>query len=138
MEEKDIQQGFERLSEMLSTEDGQKQISDIISALQGDGGEEESPLSGILSSLGMASDKEEKEEEKPPQSSGFDLDFKTLSKIKKLLSASGGKKSESTALLQSLKPFLRDERKEKVDNLIKILSYASVFKEFGGFMKGGD
>ncbi len=137
MEEKDIQQGFEKLSEMLSTEDGQKQISDIISALQGDGGEEESPLSGILSSLGMASS-EEKEEKKQPQNSGFDLDFATLSKVKKLLSASGGKKSESTALLQSLKPFLRDERKEKIDSLIKIMSYASVFKEFGGFMKGGD
>lgn len=135
MEEKDIQQGFEKLSEMLSTEDGQKQISDIISALQGDGDGEESPLSGILSSFGMG---EEKKEEKTTQNSGFDLDFATLSKIKKLLSASGGKKSESTVLLQSLKPFLRDERKEKIDNLIKIMSYASVFKEFGGFMKGGD
>lgn len=137
MEEKDIQQGFEKLSEMLSTEDGQKQISDIISALQGDGSEEESPLSGILSSLGMTGE-EEKKEEKKPQNSGFDLDLATLSKIKKLLSASGGEKSESTALLQSLKPFLRDERKEKINNLIKIMSYASVFKEFGGFMKGGD
>lgn len=134
MEEKDIQQGFEKLSEMLSTEDGQKQISDIISALQGDGGEE-SPLSGILSALGGG---EDGKEEKNAQNSGFDLDFATLSKVKKLLSASGGKKSESTALLQSLKPFLRDERKEKIDNLIKIMSYASVFKEFGGFMKGGD
>ena len=135
MEEKDIQQGFEKLSEMLSTEDGQKQISDIISALQGGGDGEENPLSSIFSSFGAG---EEKEEEKPPQNSGFDLDFATLSKVKKLLSVSGGKKSESTALLQSLKPFLRDERKEKIDNLIKIMSYASVFKEFGGFMKGGD
>ena len=131
----DLNEGFSKLSEMLSTEDGQKQISDIISALQGDGSEDNSPLSGILSSLGMG---DEKKQEEKPKTSGFDLDFETLGKIKKLLSAGSGKNNHNTALLQSIKPFLQDGRREKVDSLIKIMSYASVFKEFGGFTKGGE
>lgn len=132
----DLSEGFEKLSQMLSTEDGQKQISDIISALQGDGSEGESPLSGILSSLGMGDEK--KKEEKTSNNSGFDFDFESLGKIKKLLSAGNGKNNHNTALLQSIKPFLQDERREKVDGLIKIMSYASVFKEFGVFGKGGE
>lgn len=42
----------------------------------------------------------------------------------------------STKLLLSLKPYLRDEKKNKVDNYIKLLSIGKVMSNFSDF--GGD
>ena len=126
---------FEKLNEMLSSEDGQKQISDILSMFSASGEEADSTAES------SPKPPEQRTEEKNFQSSGFSsADFDMLSKAQKLLGAAGkgGKKDKNTAFLEALKPFLKKERQEKLDGAVKLIGAASMFKEFGGFFKGGD
>ena len=64
-------------------------------------------------------------------------DMETIMKIMKVMQASN-QDSPSKELLKSLKPFLKDSRKEKVDQYIKILGMTKVFEifnELGGNQK---
>lgn len=125
---------FDKLSEMLSSEDGQKQISDILSMFSGGGEENAGAQTQNTNEKGA-------DEKSSFQSSGFSsADFDMLSKAKKLLSASktGGKNNKNAAFLEALKPFLKNERQKKLDGAIKLIGAASLFKEFGVFTKGGD
>ena len=56
-------------------------------------------------------------------------DMETIMKIMKLMNASN-QDSPSKELLRSLKPFLNDSRKEKVDQYIKILGMTKIFEIF--------
>lgn len=130
-----LENAVQKLSEMLGTEDGQKQISDIISALTGNSDEEnqteEAASKGFeLSSLFNSQNKESSSQ------NGFSPDL--ITKAMKLMSHSTGQ-NQSTAFLKALKPYLHQSRRQKVDSAIKILSFADIFKELGGtFFKGGD
>ena len=128
-----LSNAFDKLGEMLSTEDGQKQISDILSMFSSAADE---------NNLDNEQKAEKHTEEKSSfQNSGFSsADFDMLNKAKKLLGASGigGKNDKNAAFLEAIKPFLKKERREKLDGAIKLISAASLFKEFGGFSKGGD
>ena len=133
-ENETLSSAFDKLSEMLSSEDGQKQISDILGMLQGAASDSDADAPEEIP--------EKKAEEKSSfQSSGFSsADFDMLKKAKKLLGASktGGKNDKNAAFLEALKPFLKNERRQKLDGAIKLIGAASLFKEFGGFTKGGD
>ena len=127
-ENADFSKAFDMLGEMLGSEDGQKQISDIISMLTGGGGESPPPAEqkssfkkGVSENTGISS-----------------ADFDMLKAAKKLMGASKGKKDKNTAFLEALKPFLHKERQKKLDSAVKLISAAALFKEFGGFFKGGD
>jgi len=131
-----LENAFQKLSEMLNTEDGQKQISDIISAITGNpdaenpSEETESDEKFDLSSLFNSTDNTGSSQ------NGFSPDL--ITKAMKLMSHSAGQ-NQSTAFLNALKPYLHKSRRQKVDSAIKILSFANIFKEFGGtFFKGGD
>lgn len=133
-ENKDLENAFDKLGEMLSTEEGQKQISDIIGMLSGESG---SPK-GEESSRPESADDAAKS---PQNASGFSsLNPDMLKTAASLLSSGplGGKKDKNTAFLEALKPFLKKERREKLDGAVKLLSAAALFKEFGGLKKGGD
>ena len=133
-ENETLSSAFDKLGEMLSTEDGQKQISDILSMFSGANSENNPEKEQQSAEKGS-------DEKSSFQSSGFSsADFDMLSKAKKLLGASGisGKKDKNAAFLEALKPFLKKERRQKLDGAIKLIGVASLFKEFGGFSKGGD
>lgn len=73
-------------------------------------------------------------------SQSFDMpDIETIMKIKKIMdNINSSSNDPDTKLLLSLKPYLRDEKKSKVDNYIKLLSIGKVmsnFKDFGGDLK---
>ena len=150
MEEKnELSNAFDKLGEMLESEEGQKQISDIISMLSGpadespnnpeDKNDTTNPLSGILNSTSFSgiADMLSSSGGQSAINHGIpDLDM--LSKAKKIMSFAGGKNNPNAAFLTALKPFLHKERRQKVDSAIKILGFASIFKEFGGTLKGGE
>lgn len=71
-------------------------------------------------------------------SQSFEMpDMETIMKIKKIMDAVNSSSNDpSTKLLLSLKPYLRDEKKNKVDNYIKLLSIGKVMSNFSDF--GGD
>lgn len=122
MEEKDnISAAFEKINEMMQSEDGQKQISDIISMLS-------------TSPDAPDTDKESDESEGLGDLfSGLDL-----GKLKSFLNPDGAAKGRGESLISAIKPFLKEERREKLDGAAKILSAASLFKQLGLFKKGDD
>ncbi len=63
-----------------------------------------------------------------PQSNNFNFDFdlETIIKLKNIFSQINNNNSPRNCLLNSLKPFLRKERKEKLDQYIKIANLLSV------------
>ena len=125
-ENETLSNAFDKLGEMLSTEEGQKQISDILSMFSGD------------ENTTKAEDNQTNQE---TNRQGFtSLNFDMLNTAKKLLSSSNPGKSgdKNAAFLEALKPFLRKERRNKLDGAIKLIGAASLFKELGVFTKGGD
>ena len=65
------------------------------------------------------------------------LDIETIMKIKKIMDSMKETKNDPRAnLLRSLKPYLKDSRKEKVEQYIQFLGIEKAFETFGSL--GGD
>lgn len=179
-----LSNAFDKLNEMLGTEEGQKQISDIISAFSKNTESENDSYasdSTDINNENRANDvnnendknrenKSSANKNENPLSALSNLDLSNLNLSEILNSASHSQSSDTpdisaisglsgmsgvlsaimsnktaknnpnSAFLQALKPFLKSDRREKVDSAIKLLSYASVLKELGGVfsLKGGD
>ena len=70
------------------------------------------------------------------EDNGFNIDFNTIMKIKSIMEAMNSKKNDPRAkLLMSLKPYLKDSRKQKLDQYVQLLNMSRIFellKEKGG------
>lgn len=121
MDENALGGAIEKLKDMLSSEEGQSQIQDII---------------GMFSS---GSDGGESESTDEQQSGGFDApDMETILKIQQVVSAmndNGG--GQHTQFLRSLRPYLRESRQKKLDGAVKLLGAASAMKMLG-ILNNGD
>lgn len=66
------------------------------------------------------------------QSSNFDFDIGTMMKMKQIIDSMNSNKSDPRAnLLLSLKPYLKESRKEKVDQYIQIFKMGKIFEMLG-------
>ncbi len=106
-------------------------------------------MKGILSSLSNnASSGSDKKDDTSSNVTGnenrssFDsssIDFETIMKMKSIMDKMKGSGNDPRAnLLLSLKPYLKESRKEKIDQYIKLFSMSKVmeiFKETGGETK---
>ena len=67
----------------------------------------------------------------------FNFDIDTILKMKSIIEAINNQKDDPRAnLLKSLKPYLKESRKEKVDQYIKVFSMEKIFEQFNPL--GGD
>ena len=63
------------------------------------------------------------------ENTSFNFDINTMLKMKSIIDAMNSKKDDPRAnLLKSLKPYLKESRKEKVDQYIKIFNMERVFE----------
>lgn len=91
-------------------------------------------IDAIKNILGQNSNSDSK---KNNDSSSFNIDINTMLKMKSIIDAMNSQKDDPrTNLLKSLKPYLKESRKEKVDQYIKIFSMEKVFEQFNPL--GGD
>ena len=91
-------------------------------------------IDAIKNILGQNSNSDSK---KNNDSSSFNIDINTMLKMKAIIDAMNNQKDDPRAnLLKSLKPYLKESRKEKVDQYIKIFSMEKVFEQFNPL--GGD
>ena len=68
---------------------------------------------------------------KNPENPNMNLDMATIMKMKKVMDSMNLNKDDPRAeLLNSLKPYLKQSRKEKVDQYIKLLSMGKVAEVF--------
>ena len=58
------------------------------------------------------------------------IDFETILKMKKIIDSMNIKDDPCSNLLQSLKPYLNDSRKSKVDQYIKLMNMSKVLDVF--------
>lgn len=68
------------------------------------------------------------------------IDFETILKMKSIIDKMNTKDDPRSNLLQSLKPYLNDSRKSKVDQYIKLMNMSKVLEVFpfiGGDQKNG-
>jgi hypothetical protein len=64
------------------------------------------------------------------------IDFETIMKMKNIIDKMNNKDDPRSILLQSLKPYLNENRKGKVDQYIQLMNMSKVFDVFSSF--GGD
>lgn len=126
-ENTDFSKAIEKVQQMLSDSDGQNQIQNILNMFtneQATDSAENTSCNLPVPSLSSAS---------------FDpSDLAMLLKIKNLLSAANGAENKQAEFLRSLKPFLKTGRREKLEQAIKLLSAAEIFKAFKNLNEGGD
>lgn len=68
------------------------------------------------------------QEAEPNKSNTFDFDIETILKIKNIISSAQNKNSPRIALLQALKPFLKPEKQQKLDEYIKIANMLTILE----------
>lgn len=59
-------------------------------------------------------------------SSNFNLDMNTIMKVKTIMDNMNNKNDPRANLLHSLKPYLRDSKKEKVDQYVNLLNISKI------------
>lgn len=88
-------------------------------------------IKNILNNLGNNSDNSsEKDSHSNNSSSNFDIDIGTILKIKSIMQKMNSKDDPRANLLTSLKPYLNDKRKEKLDQYVKLLSMSKIIEVF--------
>lgn len=110
-DEIDFSGAADMLKELLSGDEGQRQIQSILSMLGGGNEEQSSP--------GMAT-------------GGINPDnLEMMMKLQQVMSLmNNAEVSKQTAFLQSLKELLRPERRAKVDNAVRFLSIGRAIEAF--------
>ena len=92
-------------------------------------------IDAIKNILGQNSNSDSK---KNNDSSSFNIDINTMLKMKSIIDAMNSQKDDPRAnLLKSLKPYLKESRKEKVDQYIKIFSMEKVFEQIDNLFVNG-
>lgn len=64
-------------------------------------------------------------------SNSFDFDINTILKMKSIMDKMNNQNNPRNNLLYSLKPFLRDDKKEKLEQYIKISNILSIIELLG-------
>lgn len=93
-------------------------------------------MKNILSSLSSSNNGNKEEQEKTDNNrqgsnDTSSIDFETIMKMKRIMEKMKGNNNDPRAnLLLSLKPYLKDSRKDKVDQYIKLFGMSKVMEFF--------
>lgn len=110
-------------------------IMDTLKGLLGDNADEK--LSGIMQIIGQNEPDSTQPEktDSPPQGSDLGITPEMLMSIQKIMTQlNRSQDDDRTKLLNSLKPYMRKERQNTIDNAVRMLSMAQISQIF----KGGD
>lgn len=86
-------------------------------------------FSSMMSSNNDSNNKNTQNSQKENNNSSFDfnnIDMNTILKMKTIMEKMNSNNDPRSNLLQSLKPYLREERKEKVDQYANLLNVAKI------------
>lgn len=115
-----LSNAVDMLKNMLGSEEGQQQIQGIVSMLGGES-------SGNAQS--ESSENSENSENKPSNFNADDAEM--MMKLQKVMSAAkSAENGREAAFLRALAPLLRPERRDKLNNAVKILSMSRAIKIF--------
>ena len=80
----------------------------------------------MLSNLGNMLNSNNQSNKNPSSGSNFNLDANTIMKMKSIMDNMNNKNDPRANLLYSLKPYLRDEKKEKLDQYVNLLNVSKI------------
>lgn len=106
----------------------EEDFSNIIGKFQDIMKEKDIDLNSILSSSSNENVSDSEAKDAPNSTSDFNFDINTVLKMKKIFDKLNNNNNPRNNLLYSLKPFLREEKKEKLDQYIKISNILSVLE----------
>lgn len=122
----DLSEAFEKVRQMLSENDGGG-LQNLLGMLTGGDSTGDTAMSGDFP---VTEDKSSR------AFSPSDIDM--LFKIKRIMAASNGARDNNrTRLLTALKPFLKSERQEKLEQAGRLANAAEVLKMFRDMNEGG-
>lgn len=70
-------------------------------------------------------------------SNNMDFDIGTILKLKSIMEKMNSKDDPRSNLLMALKPYLNDNRKEKLDQYVKLLSVSKILEVYNDMVIGG-
>ena len=120
MENQDMSDLIKNLSQMLNEGNIPDNIKEIFNNLSSNSSNNNQNSSNDTSSSNNSSN----------------IDFETIMKMKSIMEKMNSKDDPRANLLLSLKPYLKESRKNKVEQYIKLFNMSKAFDVFGGF--GGD
>lgn len=111
---------FQKLNSILSDKETSDNLKNILNNFSSSDSSDKSTSPDCSTGKSTAQD----------TSSGFpELDINTILKIKSIMDNINNQKNDDRAnLLLSLKPYLKDSKKEKIDQYVKFLSIARAFE----------
>ena len=130
-QEIDFSKAIENLKDMLSSDEGESQIQNILGMISGAQDSLEENKTAKEGFLGDVL-------EKGPEILSGVSDIENILKIKDILGAVGNQKNDSSAaFLYALKPFLSETRQAKLENAAKILNMTKMLKRLKDLGLGG-
>ena len=80
----------------------------------------------MLNNLGSMLNSNNQSNQNPPQNGNFNLDMNTIMKMKSIMENMNNKNDPRANLLYSLKPYLRDSKKDKLDLYVNLLNVSKI------------
>ena len=118
MNNEDMSELFNKFSNMINEGNIPDEMKNILSAMSSNNSQK-------ISDNSIASN-----------STNPSIDFESIMKMKSIMDKMNNKDDPRAKLLMSLKPYLKDSRKEKVDQYIKLFGMSKAFEMFNNF--GGE
>lgn len=118
MSNEDMSELFNKFSNMINEGNIPDEMKSILSS-----------LSSNNSETGTNSDSSDSDFSN--KSSNSSIDLETLMKMKAIMEKMNNTNDPRSNLLLSLKPYLKDSRKEKIDQYIKLFGMSKVLEMFG-------
>ena len=80
----------------------------------------------MLNNLGSMLNSNNQSKQNSSQNSNFNLDMNTIMKMKSIMENMNNKNDPRANLLYSLKPYLRDTKKDKLDQYVNLLNVSKI------------
>ena len=138
MNNEDMSDMIQKLSQMINNSnnvDADNNSNDISSTSNETSFEN---LQNILSNMNFNYDNNGNDSNNQNNGNNFNFDFETIMRMKKIMDTFNSTKSSPEAnLLLSLKPYLNNNRKQKLDQYIQFLNLSKVIDAFNSNTGGG-
>lgn len=135
-----LAEAFNNLKKMVDSGNIPSEVQGMISNLNNSNTDSKQTLNNMLNQVSpemlnnlssMLNSSNSSSSSQSAQDNGLNIDMATLMKMTSIINKMNNNDSASKNLLQSLKPYLRDSRKDKLDqysNLLNVAKIAEVMK----------
>lgn len=137
MGDNDLGNILNKFNEMVKNNEIPDNLKDILNNFTNSGSSGNNPNHSITSNNFGGLNNSDNTSTSNSSNDSFELDMNTILKLKQIMdSMNSNKPDPRTNLLLSLKPYLKESRKRKVDQYVKLFNMEKAFETFNSL--GGD